>query len=191
MHARPAGRCSAGALKRKVIMLSKLALRTAPFAVVLALFGIGLAVPVIGEDASSASSASGSSASSAPIAAASDADILAAGKHIWQDAACYNCHGTNGQGGHSPDFPAGPNLRTSGLDPDTMLQIAECGMPETRMPAWLKGAYSEVACYGNPLGPAPSGTLVSGAYSEDELKALVAYIQVNFMKQPIPTWSAQ
>jgi mono/diheme cytochrome c family protein len=151
--------------------------------------------PVIGQSSSSSlqssSSSAPSSASAAPATAMSDDERIAAGKHIWQDAACYNCHGTNGQGGHSPDFPAGPNLRTSGVDPDTMLMMVECGIPNTRMPAWLKGAYTDVACYGNPLGPAPASTLISGAYNVDELKNLVDYIQTNFMKQPMPTWSTQ
>ena len=174
-------------------MSENLIRRAAPLAALVAVLSIGIAAPVIGQSSSSSSapSASSSTPSPGPAAARSDADIVAAGKHIWQDASCYNCHGTNGQGGHSPDFPAGPNLRTSGLDPDTMLQITECGITGTRMPAWLKGAYTEVACFGNPLGPPPSGTLVSGAYSEADLKDLVAYIQTNFMKQPMPTWSAQ
>jgi mono/diheme cytochrome c family protein len=120
-----------------------------------------------------------------------DAALLATGKHIWNDAACYNCHGANGGGGHSADFPPGPNLRTSGLDPQSMLQIVECGVPGTKMPAWAKGAYTEVACFGSPLGPAPGDVQVSGAYSEDDLKALIDYIQTNFMKQAMPTWSDQ
>lgn len=150
-----------------------------------------IAIPVEGQDAS-ASDAAASSAASAPAAAGtSDADVLALGKHIWNDAACYNCHGQNGQGGHSADFPPGPNLRTSGVDPDTMLQMVECGLPGTKMPSWLKGAYTDIACYGNPLGPAPADVVTSAAYSEAELKALVAYIQVNFMKQQMPKWSDQ
>ncbi len=121
----------------------------------------------------------------------SDADLIAMGKHIWSDAACSNCHGLNAEGGHSADFPAGPNLRSSGIDPNTMLQMVECGVDGSRMPAWVKGAYTTVACYGNPLGPSPAGTLISGAYTVDQLKALVDYVQTNFMKQPMPTWSAQ
>lgn len=117
-----------------------------------------------------------------------DAEIIAAGKHVWFEAACSNCHGDHGQGGESVDFPKGPSLRTSGLDPDAMLQIIKCGFPNTRMPAWGKGAYIEFACSGLPLGSPPSGTLVSGLYSEDDLKALVAYIQTSFMKQPMPQW---
>lgn len=160
----------------------------AGLAALLVFWGVA-AAPVAGQDTSVASSSA--SATGAVTSDASDQDLLAAGKRVWTDAACFNCHGTNGAGGHGTDFPHGPNLRTSGLDPDTMLQIVECGLPDTRMPAWLKGAYTETACYGNPLGPAPSGTQVLGAYSDDDLKALVDYVQVTFMKQPMPTWSAQ
>ncbi|MEP7239888.1 MAG: cytochrome c [Devosia sp.] len=162
---------------------------TALIAAALAL-GVFLSLPVAGQDSSSSSTLPSSSVAAAP-AALPDADIVAAGKRIWQDAGCYNCHGTNGQGGHSADFPNGPNLRTSSLDPDTMLMTTECGIPETRMPAWLKGAYTEIECYGSPLGPVPTGTLLAGAYSDQDLKNLIAFIQVNFMKQPMPTWSAQ
>lgn len=171
--------------------------RTTPLIAISLLLCAGLIAPVSGDDASStASSAAPTTASSvAPSSVApgamSDADVLALGKHVWNDAACYNCHGQNGQGGHSADFPPGPNLRTSGVDPQTMLQMVECGLPGTKMPSWLKGAYTEIPCYGNPLGPAPADVMTSAAYSEDELKALVAYIQTNFMKQPMPTWSAQ
>lgn len=145
-----------------------------------------LSLPVLGQSSSSSiespggTTESGAADAGAPAVAAGDP---AAGKSIWNDAACYNCHGRNGQGGHSADFPAGPSLRTSQLDPDSMLMIIACGVPDTRMPAWLKGAYSEHECYGNPLGPAPSGVLVSGAYSEDQLRDLVAYIQTTFMRK--------
>jgi mono/diheme cytochrome c family protein len=157
-------------------------------AVAVALLALGFgaaALPAAGQDASSSASTPTSSSAATP---ASDQDVLAAGKHIWSDAACANCHGANAGGGHSADFPAGPSLRTSGLDPQTMLQMVECGIPDSKMPAWLKGAYTETACYGSPLGPAPGGVLVSGAYSEAQLKNLVAYVQTNFMKQPMPKW---
>jgi len=162
--------------------------RAAPLAALAIIFGASLAIPVTAQDSASSSATASSSAAPGP---AGDADLVAQGKQVWSDAACYNCHGRNGEGGHSADFPPGPNLRTSGLDPQTMLQIVECGIPGTKMPSWLKGAYTQTACYGNPLGPAPGDVLTSDAYSEDQIKALVDYIQTNFMKQPMPTWSAQ
>jgi mono/diheme cytochrome c family protein len=171
-------------------MLATALRRALPLAAFIAILGAGLAAPVIGEDASSSSAAVSSSGAAPAAPAVSDADLLAQGKHIWSDAACYNCHGATGGGGHSADFPPGPSLRTSGLDPQSMLQIVECGLPNTKMPAWLKGAYTEIACYGNPLGQGGNEVLLSGAYGEDDLKALVDYVQTNFMKQPMPNWTA-
>lgn len=173
-------------------MTDPLLWRAAPVAALVALFTVTLGFAAGQDSASSIVPAGTAGVSSAPaLPAASDADLVAQGKHVWNDAACYNCHGKNGQGGHSADFPAGPNLRTSGLDPATMLLIIECGLPNTRMPAWLKGAYTEVACNGAPLGPAPADVMVSGAYGPDDLKAVVDYIQTSFMNQPMPKWSDQ
>jgi mono/diheme cytochrome c family protein len=173
------------------MIMFDIARRTAPLIAAAVVLCSAIVLPADGQDASSsaASLASASSSASTSTTSAGDADVLATGKHVWNDAACYNCHGQNGQGGHSADFPPGPNLRTSGLDPDTMLQIVECGLPGTKMPSWLKGAYSETACYGNPLGPAPADVMTSAAYSDADLKALVAYVQVNFMKQPMPSFA--
>jgi mono/diheme cytochrome c family protein len=167
-------------------MLDKFPRRAGPIAALIVTLGAGLAAPVIGEDASSSSAAP---AAPAPTTTMSGTDLLA-GKHIWSDAACFNCHGQNGQGGHSADFPAGPSLRASALDPLTMLQVVECGLPGTKMPAWLKGAYTEISCFGNPTGPAPADVLLSAAFSEEDLKNLIAYVQVNLMKKPMPDWSA-
>ncbi len=107
---------------------------------------------------------------------------VTAGKRIWADAACYNCHGNNGQGGNSKDFPKGPNLRTSLLDYATTLEIIACGLPGTQMPAWARGAYTERGCFGDDPGPAPEGTHVVGVYDEQQLADLMAYISATFHK---------
>lgn len=108
---------------------------------------------------------------------------VADGKHVWTDAACFNCHGSNGQGGHSPDFPRGPSLRTSDLDPDTMLEIIACGVPNTRMPAWGKGAYGEDRpCFGDEAQPVPEGTLMLGVYDAEQMHDLMEYIVQTFRK---------
>jgi mono/diheme cytochrome c family protein len=121
------------------------------------------------------------SAATAATAAAPTQEQILAGKRIWVDAACFNCHGNNGQGGSSKDFPHGPSLRTSQTDHDTMLEIIACGLPGTKMPAWAKGAYTERACYGE-TGPVPEGTIVIGAYDEDQLHSLMNYIDGTFRK---------
>lgn len=115
---------------------------------------------------------------SEPAAAPTEEQVLA-GKRIWADAACYNCHGTNGQGGNSKDFPKGPSLRTSTLDNELMLEIIACGIPGTQMPGWAKGAYTERPCYGE-TGPVPEATRVLPLYDEQQLADLVAYINTTF-----------
>lgn len=124
----------------------------------------------------------GSGALAVPVLA-QDAH-LDEGKQVYRDAGCANCHGPKGQGGVSIDFPKGPSLRTTQLDKETMLGIIKCGIPGTRMPAWLKGAYTEVDCYGEPLGTVPSGMVVPAAFTEEQLTALVDYIFDDFVQTP-------
>jgi hypothetical protein len=139
---------------------------------------------VVAQDTSS--SAAVSSEVPPPDDAAADTpptpEEILAGKRIWVDAACFNCHGTNGQGGSSKDFPHGPSLRTSQLDRATMLEVTACGLPGTLMPAWAKGAYTERACFGE-TGPVPEGTRVIGAYDEAQLESLMDYIEGTFRKK--------
>jgi len=105
-----------------------------------------------------------------------------AGKRVWVDAACFNCHGTNGQGGSSKDFPKGPSLRKSVTDDETITEIIACGLPGTLMPGWAKGAYTERPCFGE-TGEIPDGTRLVGAYDEQQLNDLMAYINVTFRKR--------
>ncbi len=120
------------------------------------------------------------SSGSTPTAAPTPEQILA-GKRVWADAACYNCHGNNGQGGNSKDFPHGPSLRTSQTDSETMLEIIACGLPGTQMPGWAKGAYTERPCFGE-TGPVPEGVRVLGVYDEQQLADLMAFINGTFRK---------
>jgi hypothetical protein len=115
-------------------------------------------------------------------AAAPTPEQILAGKRVWVDAACYNCHGNNGQGGNSKDFPHGPSLRTSENDSETMLEIIACGLPGTQMPGWAKGAYTERPCFGE-TGPVPEETRVLGVYDEEQLDNLMAYIEATFRKK--------
>lgn len=115
--------------------------------------------------------------------AAPTPEQVLAGKRVWVDAACYNCHGNNGQGGNSKDFPHGPSLRTSQLDAETTLEIIACGIPGTLMPGWAKGAYTERPCFGDETGPVPEETRVIGVYDEQQLADLMAYIETTFRKK--------
>ena len=121
-----------------------------------------------------------------PALAQDDAD-LAVGKDVWSRAACANCHGTVAQGGSGGDYPYGPSLRQTALDKETMAMIVSCGLPGTPMPAWLKGAYTEVECYGEPMGSRPAaGVIIPGIFTADEITALVDYIFATFVQTPQP-----
>lgn len=115
-------------------------------------------------------------------AAAPTPEQILAGKRVWADAACYNCHGNNGQGGNSKDFPHGPSLRTSELDEWTTLEVIACGLPGTQMPGWAKGAWTERACFGGELGPVPEDVRMLAVYDEQQLADLMAYITATFRK---------
>lgn len=125
---------------------------------------VGLGVPVIAQDSSD----------------------LAAGQNAWNRAGCYNCHGSRAQGGDGGDYPMGPALTTTALDKETMMMIVSCGLPGTPMPAWLKGAYTTVQCYGMPLGSRPADTVIPAILTADEIKALVDYVFATFVQAPRP-----
>lgn len=117
------------------------------------------------------------------VMAQSDAE-LAVGQNAWMRAGCENCHGNRGQGGNGGDYPIGPSFRTTALDKDTMALIVSCGLPGTPMPTWLRGAYTEVECYGMPVGSSPSGMSIPRIFTGDEIKALVDYIFATFVQTP-------
>jgi len=108
----------------------------------------------------------------------------AAGQSVWNRGGCFNCHGGMGQGGAGGDFPVGPSFRTTVLDKDTMALIVSCGLPGTPMPAWLKGAYAEVECYGMPMGSSPAGMSLPRLFTAEEITALVDYIFASFVQTP-------
>ena len=123
---------------------------------------IGLAVPALAQDNSG----------------------LAVGKGVWTRGGCFNCHGERGQGGDGGDYPVGPSFSKVTYDKATMVEVVSCGRPGTPMPAWLKDAYTNVACYGMPVGSIPSGVTAPAIFTADEIKALVDYIFATFVQTP-------
>ena len=101
-------------------------------------------------------------------------------------ASCFNCRGSMAQGGSGGDYPVGPSLRKITFNKATMVQIVSCGLPGTPMPAWLKGAYTTVQCYGMPLGSRPADTVIPAILTADEIKALVDYVFATFVQKPQP-----
>jgi mono/diheme cytochrome c family protein len=121
-----------------------------------------------------------------PVLAQDNSD-LAVGRDAWRRASCSNCHGSMAQGGDGGDYPYGPSLRSITYDKEMMALIVSCGFPGTPMPAWLKGAYTEVACYGMPVGSRPAeGVTLPALFTADEIKALVDYVFATFVQTPRP-----
>jgi mono/diheme cytochrome c family protein len=127
---------------------------------------VGLSVPGFAQDAAN-----------------QDAAKMRAGRTVWQDGGCGGCHGATGTGGVNPDQPAGPALRGTKLDRAALIEATSCGKSGTQMGAWLRGAYTETACYGAPLGPPPAETIIIGAFSAEEISAVVYYIEVQFNRR--------
>ena len=90
------------------------------------------------------------------------------------------------QGGNGGDYPVGPSLRNITFGKETMMGIVSCGIPGTLMPAWLKGAYTKVECYGMALGSRPADTVIPAILTADEIKALVDYVFATFVQKPQP-----
>ena len=144
---------------------------------------IGLAVPVLAQE----NLAQEKLAQVPAQVLAQDNAGLAAGKDAWARASCFTCHGSRAQGGDGGDYPVGPSLRNVRFGKETMVDIVSCGIPGTPpMPAWLKGAYTTVECYGMPLGSIPAGMTVPGILTADEIKALVNYVFATFVQAPRP-----
>jgi mono/diheme cytochrome c family protein len=114
---------------------------------------------------------------------AQDAAKLRAGRAVWQDGGCGGCHGATGTGGVNPDQPAGPALRGTKLDRAALIEATSCGKSGTQMGAWLRGAYTQTACYGAPLGPPPAETIIIGMFGAEEISAVVDYIEVQFNRR--------
>jgi mono/diheme cytochrome c family protein len=100
------------------------------------------------------------------------------GLKVWKErGGCFNCHGNFAEGGEGGHFPAGPSLRTSQLDADSMKEIISCGIPGTPMPFNLKGAYTEHPCYGDTTGPVIEGVTPGASLEPAEVDALLAYLR--------------
>ena len=115
------------------------------------------------------------------IAFAEDSARLAEGEAAWDKGGCLQCHGTSGEGGTGGEFAAGPSLQRTLLDRNMLAETIACGRPGTQMPAWLNGAYTEISCYGLPMGPAPLGLELIPVLSVEEIQALADYLMAKIV----------
>jgi Cytochrome c len=117
-------------------------------------------------------------------AIAQDDAKVKTGLESWKKAGCPDCHGSFADGDKQRDeSPSGPNLRTrTRLDAAALKQVIGCGRPGTEMPAFEEGAYTARACYGRPLGEAPSQMYPAPAkLTPAEVDAVVAYLQARII----------
>jgi mono/diheme cytochrome c family protein len=99
-----------------------------------------------------------------------------AGATIWAREGCADCHGNLAAGDGDPAYPAGPSLRQTRLDRAALIDTIACGRPGTKMPTHLKGSYTEVACYGMPLGAQPAEVTGKGSMSAGDIQTLVDFL---------------
>jgi hypothetical protein len=106
---------------------------------------------------------------------------------VWQRAGCAACHGTFAEGGGGGDQPAGPSLRRTRLDRAGLVETISCGRPATPMPYHLRGAYTQTACHGRPLG-APGESVAEGVLmSAAEIGSLVDYLTARIVGKGVIT----
>jgi mono/diheme cytochrome c family protein len=113
------------------------------------------------------------------IALAQDAARAKAGLEVWKSAGCADCHGAFADGDKQRDeSPTGANLRTTKLDDAALTKVVRCGRPNTGMPRFDEGAYTQRGCNGNATGPVPDSLYPTPRMlSTDEIGALVVYLR--------------
>lgn len=119
------------------------------------------------------------SANAQPVVAAGDPVF---GLQVWRTVAnCKDCHGWAGDG--DPELeqaPAGANLRETGLDAATLVDVIRCGLPGTAMPYFgASRAWStNFPCYGMTAAQAGESIPTKGdtGLNDRQLQSLAAYI---------------
>jgi len=119
----------------------------------------------------------------AGVSLAEDTAKAKAGLAVWKAAGCSNCHGPFADGNNqNDDWPRGANLRVTVLDAAALKQTISCGRPGTGMPSFDEAAYEAGACYGRPLGAAPTDLFPAPRkISPPEIDAVIAYLQTSII----------
>ena len=113
----------------------------------------------------------------APLPASAQNDQIAAGLQVWRLGGCASCHGTFGEGGGGGEQPEGPSLRRTILDRAALKETISCGRPGSKMPYFLKGAYTVTRCWGIDLQEeAPPDMTGLGSLTPPRIDALVDYL---------------
>jgi mono/diheme cytochrome c family protein len=110
---------------------------------------------------------------------AQDEARVKAGLNAWKSAGCSECHGAFADGERERDeAPAGANLRSTRLDNAAIAEVVRCGRPNTGMPRFDEGAYSQRGCYGQPTGAVPDALYPTPRMlSQQEIELVVTYLR--------------
>ena len=120
--------------------------------------------------------ASAALALSAPLGA-QEAEADLSGSELWSQGGCFACHGDLAAGAGDAANAAGPSLRITRLNHDELVETIACGRPDTDMPMFLVGAYTEFQCYEVPLGEVPENVADLSQFTMEEVEALVAFLE--------------
>lgn len=106
---------------------------------------------------------------------------LSFGDRLYQEKAdCQFCHGVDGDGRGDPRSPGkAPDLHTTKLDREQLIEVIRCGRPGSQMPHFDKYAYDAKECYG--LSAAEFGQQIppdphSTSLTMREVEAVADYI---------------
>jgi mono/diheme cytochrome c family protein len=110
---------------------------------------------------------------------AQDEARVKAGLDAWKNAGCSECHGAFADGERERDeAPVGANLRSTRLDNAAITEVIRCGRPNTGMPRFDEGAYTQRACNGQPTGAVPDALYPTPRMlSLQEIELVVAYLR--------------
>ena len=110
---------------------------------------------------------------------AQDEARVKAGLNAWKSAGCSECHGAFADGERERDeAPAGANLRSTRLDNAAITEVVHCGRPNTGMPRFDEGAYSQRGCYEQPTGAVPDALYPTPRMlSQQEIGLVVTYLR--------------
>jgi len=114
----------------------------------------------------------------AGAATAPAAEVTMTGIEIWDSAGCFGCHGDLASGGGDAANPGAPSLRRR-LSHEVLVNAISCGRPNADMPAFLIGAYTEVACGDAPVGSVPTNVISMEQLTAAEIDTLVAWLEEN------------
>jgi hypothetical protein len=97
---------------------------------------------------------------------------------------CQFCHGVNGDGHGDPRSPGkAPNLRTTRLDREQLIEVITCGRPGSEMPHFDKYAFEDKSCFGlsaTDLGKQVPPDPHSTSLTKREIEAVADYILTTY-----------